>query len=61
MEKGRLAAFSDGVIAIIKVSVAIYAGSIPLAFVNSWLTFSFYVLVAIIWLLPDRRIEKVMR
>jgi uncharacterized membrane protein len=44
-----------------KVSVAIYAVSIPLAFANSWLAFSLYVLVAIMWLIPDRRIERAMR
>jgi uncharacterized membrane protein len=43
-----------------KVSVVIYALSIPLAFANSWLAFSLYVLVAIIWLIPDRRIERAM-
>jgi uncharacterized membrane protein len=44
-----------------KVSVAIYAIAIPLAFANSWLAFSLYVLVAIMWLIPDRRIERAMR
>ena len=43
-----------------KVSLAIYAIAIPLAFANSWLAFSLYVLVAIIWLIPDRRIERAM-
>ncbi|MBW4536499.1 MAG: DUF1211 domain-containing protein [Pleurocapsa minor HA4230-MV1] len=44
-----------------KVSVVIYAVSILLAFANSWLAFSLYVLVAMMWLIPDRRIEKAMR
>jgi uncharacterized membrane protein len=43
-----------------KVSLAIYAVAIPLAFANSWLAFSLYVLVAIMWLIPDRRIETAM-
>ena len=43
-----------------KVSLAIYAIAIPLAFANSWLALSLYVLVAIIWLIPDRRIERAM-
>ena len=43
-----------------KVSVAIYAVAIPLAFANSWLGFSLYVLVVIMWLIPDRRIERAM-
>jgi uncharacterized membrane protein len=41
-----------------KVSVAIYGAAIPFALVNSWFACSLYVLVAIIWLIPDRRIEK---
>jgi len=43
-----------------KVSVVIYALAILLSFVNSWLAFMLYVLVAIIWLIPDRRIEKIL-
>ena len=43
-----------------KVSLAIYAIAIPLVFANSSLAFSLYVLVAIIWLIPDRRIERAM-
>ncbi len=41
-----------------KVSVAIYAVAIPLAFVRWWLAFALYVLVAAIWFVPDRRIER---
>ena len=43
-----------------KVSVVIYAVAIPLAFVNSWLSCVLYVLVAVMWLVPDRRIEKAL-
>jgi uncharacterized membrane protein len=43
-----------------KVSVGIYAVAIPLALANSWLAFSLYILVAIMWLIPDRRIETAM-
>jgi TMEM175 potassium channel family protein len=43
-----------------KVSMVIYAIAIPLAFVKSWLACAFYVLVAIMWLVPDRRIEKTL-
>jgi uncharacterized membrane protein len=39
------------------LSVLIYAAAIGLAFVNSWISFSLYVLVALIWLVPDSRIE----
>jgi len=41
-----------------KISVAIYAVGIALAFVNAWLGFGLYILVAIIWFIPDRRIER---
>ena len=43
-----------------KLSLIIYAGAVPLAFVNPWLAFALYILVAVIWLIPDRRIEKVL-
>ncbi len=41
-----------------KISIVIYALAIPLAFVQSWIAFGLYVVVAIIWLVPDRRIER---
>ncbi len=40
------------------ISLVVYAVAIPLAFVNSWISGGLYVFVAIIWLIPDRRIEK---
>jgi uncharacterized membrane protein len=43
-----------------KASVAFYAIAIPLSFVNSWLACALYVLVAVMWLIPDRRIEKTL-
>lgn len=43
-----------------KVSVVIYLLAIPLALVNSWFAFALYVLVAVMWLIPDRRIEKTL-
>ena len=44
-----------------KLSVAAYAIAIPLSFANRWLALGMYVLVAIMWLIPDSRIEKVIR
>lgn len=41
-----------------KLSLVVYAAAIALAFLNHWLAFALYVLVAIIWFIPDRRIEK---
>ena len=43
-----------------KISPVFYIVAIPLAFVNAWLASALYVLVAIIWLVPDRRIEKTL-
>ena len=41
-----------------KISIAIYAAAIPLALRKPWIAGAGYVMVAIIWLLPDPRIEK---
>jgi len=43
-----------------KISPIFYIAGIALAFVNPWLAIAIYVLVAVIWLVPDRRIEKVI-
>jgi uncharacterized membrane protein len=43
-----------------KISIAVYAAAIPLAFVKPWIAGALYVVVAIIWLIPDRRIERRM-
>ena len=43
-----------------KLSLIIYAAAVPLAFVSPWLAFALYILVAVMWLVPDRRIEKVL-
>ena len=40
------------------VSVLVYVLAIPLAFVRSWLACACYTSVAIMWLVPDPRIEK---
>ncbi len=41
-----------------KISLAGYVAAIPLAFVNQWLALGLFGLVALIWLVPDRRIES---
>jgi len=41
-----------------KISPVLYAAAIPLAFVNELIADALYVLVALIWLIPDRRIER---
>jgi uncharacterized membrane protein len=40
-----------------KVSLAMYVASIALAFVKPWIAIALYVAVALMWLVPDRRIE----
>lgn len=42
------------------ISTALYAGAIPLAFVAQWMSQLLYVAVALMWLVPDRRIENVL-
>jgi uncharacterized membrane protein len=41
-----------------KLSPLIYVAAIVLAFVNQWVSDALYVLVALMWLIPDRRIES---
>ena len=41
-----------------KLSPLLYASAIPLAFVHEWISDALYVLVALIWLAPDPRIER---
>jgi uncharacterized membrane protein len=41
-----------------KLSPIIYAVAIPLAFVNRWIAVGAYVLVSLMWLVPDRRLES---
>lgn len=38
----------------------LYAIAIPLAFWSEWISLGLYVLVALIWLVPDRRIEQAL-
>jgi uncharacterized membrane protein len=43
-----------------KTSLALYVAAILCTWVNPWLSMALYVAVALIWLVPDRRIERVM-
>ena len=40
-----------------KISIVLYAGALPLAFVHPGIACGLYCLVALMWLVPDRRIE----
>ena len=42
------------------LSIAMYAVAIPCGFVAHWVAHSIYILVALIWLIPDRRIERMI-
>lgn len=43
-----------------KLSPALYLASIPLAFVNPAIAGGIFILVALMWFIPDRRIERVV-
>ena len=43
-----------------KLSLLIYAVAIALAFVRPWIAIALYVVVALMWFVPDRRIESVI-
>ena len=43
-----------------KLSPALYCLGIGLSFANRWLGIAVYVIVALMWLAPDRRVERVV-
>jgi uncharacterized membrane protein len=43
-----------------RLSPLFYLAAVALAFVKPWLSIAIYVLVAMLWLVPDRRIEKAL-
>jgi uncharacterized membrane protein len=43
-----------------KISLLFYVIAIPMAFFNNWIALGLYASVAIIWFIPDRRIENVL-
>ena len=43
-----------------RISVVVYAAGIGLTFLNPWLGVALYLGVALMWLVPDRRIEKTL-
>ena len=44
-----------------KISPVFYIAAIVLAFVNPWISIALYNVVAVMWLIPDRRIENALR
>jgi uncharacterized membrane protein len=44
-----------------KLSTVVYLLALPLALVNRWIAYGLYVLVAMVWLVPDSRFEKKLK
>ncbi|HEY6823929.1 MAG TPA: TMEM175 family protein [Steroidobacteraceae bacterium] len=44
-----------------KLSLALYLAAIPLAFARPWVAIMLYVAVALLWLVPDTRIEALVK
>ncbi len=44
-----------------KLSILIYFSAMGLSLLNNWVAFALYVSVALIWLIPDTRIEKALK
>lgn len=61
MKTGRLEAFSDGVVAII-ITIMVLEIEVPVgigsSWISPWIAGGFFILVALMWLIPDKRIEK---
>lgn len=43
-----------------KLSAVAYAAAVPLAFLHSALALAIYVAIALVWLVPDRRFERLI-
>ena len=41
-----------------KLSLALYVVAMPLAFLSPWIAIAIYVASALMWFVPDRRIER---
>ena len=44
-----------------KLSLVLYVLAIPLAFVNPWISAAMFIIVALIWIVPDKRIENALK
>lgn len=44
-----------------KISPALYIVGIGFSFISSWIAGGLFILVALIWLIPDKRIEKIIK
>jgi uncharacterized membrane protein len=44
-----------------KASMALYLSGLALAFLSPWLALAVFTVVAVLWLVPDRRLERYLR
>ena len=44
-----------------KLSIALYVAAIALAFVRPWISIALYTVVALLWFVPDTRIEGTLK
>jgi uncharacterized membrane protein len=58
--KGSVLAAAVGTSVKEKASLLVYCAGIGLSFVNPWLGIAAYVTVALIWFIPDRRVERIL-
>jgi uncharacterized membrane protein len=43
------------------ISLACYISAVPLSFVQPWIAILLYALVALLWFIPDPRVERVIQ
>ena len=43
-----------------RISIVLYVAALPLAFLAGWIALAVYAIVAVMWLVPDRRIERTL-
>jgi uncharacterized membrane protein len=43
------------------ISLVVYVTAVPAALVNPWISCGLFAVVALMWLIPDRRIEKILK
>jgi len=43
------------------VSILLYLLGIVMAFIQPWVSIALYIAVALMWLVPDRRIEQLLK
>ena len=57
---GQVAAAAIGTDIKRKASLPMYGPGIGLSFADRWLGIAVYIAVALMWLIPDRRVERTL-